>query len=282
MKQVPAQAAYQATEPEPIPSTTRADFPMNHSQNSTAMQAFAFDSHAVRVVDIDGQPWFVAKDVCACLEIDNHRNAVARLDDDEKDGVQILDAIGREQETTVINESGLYAIILRSQGAMTPGTPAHAFRKWVTAEVLPAIRRTGGYNAPGLGQSMDAKLDRMLDGLGQVMAVLPRVLDVMEQMLHAMPKMLEATRPAQRQPGRKKMFAEDAARIQALSAKGYLLDDLVAETGFSQSQCWGVVSGRYKVLESGRVSIDLRTDLARAAEAAARAQREGQTSLEGV
>ena len=56
MKQVPAQTAYQATEPEPIPSTTRADFPMNHSQNSTAMQAFAFDSHAVRVVDIDGQP----------------------------------------------------------------------------------------------------------------------------------------------------------------------------------------------------------------------------------
>lgn len=281
MKQVPAQAAYQATEPEPIPSTTRADFPMNHSQNSTAMQAFAFDSHAVRVVDIDGQPWFVAKDVCACLEIDNHRNVVARLDEDEK-GVQSLDTLGGPQEMAVINESGLYATILRSQGAMTPGTPAHAFRKWVTAEVLPAIRRTGGYSAPGLGQSMDAKLDRMLDGLGQVMAVLPRVLDVMEQMLHAMPKMLEATRPAQRQPGRKKMFAEDAARIQALSAKGYLLDDLVAETGFSQSQCWGVVSGRYKVLESGRVSIDLRTDLARAAEAAARAQREGQTSLEGV
>ena len=281
MKQVPAQSAYQATEPEPIPSTTRADFPMNHSQNSTSMQAFAFDSHAVRVVDIDGQPWFVAKDVCACLEIDNHRNVVARLDEDEK-GVQSLDTIGGPQEMAVINESGLYATILRSQGAMTPGTPAHAFRKWVTAEVLPAIRRTGGYSAPGLGQSMDAKLDRMLDGLGQVMAVLPRVLDVMEQMLHAMPKMLEATRPAQRQPGRKKMFAEDAARIQALSAKGYLLDDLVAETGFSQSQCWGVVSGRYKVLESGRVSIDLRTDLARAAEAAARAQREGQTSLEGV
>lgn len=281
MKQVPAQTAYQATEPEPIPSTTRADFPMNHSKNSTAMQAFAFDSHAVRVVDIDGQPWFVAKDVCACLEIDNHRNVVARLDEDEK-GVQSLDTLGGPQEMAVINESGLYATILRSQGAMTPGTPAHAFRKWVTAEVLPAIRRTGGYSAPGLGQSMDAKLDRMLDGLGQVMAVLPRVLDVMEQMLHAMPKMLEATRPAQRQPGRKKMFAEDAARIQALSAKGYLLDDLVAETGFSQSQCWGVVSGRYKVLESGRVSIDLRTDLARAAETAARAQREGQTSLEGV
>ena len=149
MKQVPAQAAYQATEPEPIPSTTRADFPMNHSKNSTAMQAFAFDSHAVRVVDIDGQPWFVAKDVCACLDIVNHRDAIARLDDDEKDGVGISDAIGREQETTVINESGLYAIILRSQGAMTPGTPAHAFRKWVTAEVLPAIRRTGSCNAPG-------------------------------------------------------------------------------------------------------------------------------------
>lgn len=250
-------------------------------ENTTTIQAFAFDSHAVRVVEIDGQPWFVAKDVCACLEIDNHRNVVARLDEDEK-GVQTLDTLGGAQEMAVINESGLYATILRSQGAMTPGTPAHTFRKWVTAEVLPAIRRTGGYSAPGLGQGMDAKLDRLLDGLGQVIAALPRVLDVMEHMLHAMPKMLEATRPAQRAPGRKKMFAEDAARIQALQARGYLLDDLVAETGFSQSQCWGVLSGRYKVLESGRVSIDLRTDLARAAEAAARAQREGQSSLEGV
>ena len=64
-------------------------------ENTTTIQAFAFDSHAVRVVEIDGQPWFVAKDVCACLEIDNHRNVVARLDEDEK-GVQTLDTLGRE------------------------------------------------------------------------------------------------------------------------------------------------------------------------------------------
>lgn len=60
---------------------------------STQIQAFAFDSNAVRVVTIDNAPWFVAKDVCKCLGIDNHRNVVARLDDDEKDGVQILDAM---------------------------------------------------------------------------------------------------------------------------------------------------------------------------------------------
>lgn len=73
----------------------------------TALQAFAFDSHAVRVVMKEDAPWFVAKDVCLCLGITNHRNATSKLDADEKDGVHIMDAIGRQQQTTVINESGL-------------------------------------------------------------------------------------------------------------------------------------------------------------------------------
>jgi prophage antirepressor-like protein len=128
------------------------------SNLNTALQAFAFDSHAVRVVMIDEYPWFVAKDVCNCLEITNHRNALTRLDDDEK-GVQTLDTLGGAQQISVINESGLYSLILRSQGATTPGTPAHTFRKWVTAEVLPSIRKTGSYAAPN---SQVAQMDRLL------------------------------------------------------------------------------------------------------------------------
>lgn len=125
---------------------------------NTALQAFAFDSHAVRVVMIDESPWFVAKDVCNCLEITNHRNALTRLDDDEK-GVQTLDTLGGAQQISVINESGLYSLILRSQGATTPGTPTHTFRKWVTAEVLPSIRKIGSYAAPN---SQVAQMDRLL------------------------------------------------------------------------------------------------------------------------
>lgn len=127
---------------------------------------------------------------------------------------------------------------------------------------------------------MDAKLDRMLDGWAKVMAVLPRVLDVMEQMLHAMPKMLEATRPAQRQPGRKDVCRRRGAHPGALGQR------LLARRPGSRNRLQPKpVLGRgqlerYKVLESGRVSIDLRTDPTH--RRSRRPRREGQTSLEGV
>ncbi|MDR2188928.1 MAG: hypothetical protein LBE62_12960 [Azonexus sp.] len=139
---------------------------------NTALQAFAFDSHAVHVVMKDDAPWFVAKDVCNCIGIVNHRVATSKLDADEK-GVYIIDTLGGPQQTVVVNESGLYAIILRSDGAMNPGTPAHAFRKWVTAEVLPSIRKTGSYAAPG---STEAKIDRLLALLEAHLALTTRAL----------------------------------------------------------------------------------------------------------
>jgi len=128
----------------------------------TALQAFAFDSHAVRVVTIDDAPWFVAKDVCECLGIEwkgsGLTGSLAALDKDEK-GLQTLQTLGGQQEMAVINESGLYTLTLRCRDAVKPGTPAHTFRKWVTSEVLPSIRKTGGYAAPG---SLDARIDRLL------------------------------------------------------------------------------------------------------------------------
>ena len=95
----------------------------------------------VRVVMIDGVPWFVAADVCRVLEITNSRDALSRLDDDEKDDVGITDAIGRQQQTNVVNEPGLYHLIFTSRKP-----EAHKFRRWVFHEVLPAIRQTGGYS----------------------------------------------------------------------------------------------------------------------------------------
>ena len=103
---------------------------------------FNFEQHAVRVVTRDGEPWFVAADVCAVLAVGNTSDAVRRLDDDEK-GVDTIDTLGGRQEVGTINESGLYALILTSRKP-----EAKRFKKWVTGEVLPSIRRTGGYELP--------------------------------------------------------------------------------------------------------------------------------------
>lgn len=123
-------------------------------QGKTA-QVFQFNQkQELRTIMIDGEPWFVAADVCAALGVANNRDAVAKLDDDEK-GVGLIDTLGGTQEMLVVNESGMNAIILRSRDAMKSGTPAHRYRKWVTAEVLPAIRKYGMYlHAPAMRPSM--------------------------------------------------------------------------------------------------------------------------------
>lgn len=97
----------------------------------------------VRTLTIDGEPWFVLKDVCEVLGIAGHKAAARRLEGDEVCQTPLIDSIGRKQETTIINESGLYSVILRSDKPK-----ARTFRKWVTSEVLPAIRREGAYVLP--------------------------------------------------------------------------------------------------------------------------------------
>ncbi|MKM01634.1 hypothetical protein D6S11_17460 [Salmonella enterica subsp. enterica] len=112
----------------------------------SALAVFSFqESHPVRVVMVDGNPWFVAADVCNAIGIINHRDAVGKLDEDEK-GVGSTDTPGGKQEVTIINESGLYTLILRCRDAVKQGTTAWRFRKWVTNEVLPAIRKNGEYS----------------------------------------------------------------------------------------------------------------------------------------
>lgn len=107
-----------------------------------SFQSFEFNPNPLRVVMRDDEPWFVAADVCDALGLDNSRQAMTRLDDDEK-GVISNDTPGGAQQATIINESGLYSLIM---GSRKP--EAKKFRKWVTAEVLPAIRKTGRYEAP--------------------------------------------------------------------------------------------------------------------------------------
>ena len=98
---------------------------------------------AVRAVEVDGEPWFVGKDVAQALGYSNPRKALADHVDAEDKGVTKCDTPGGEQDITTINESGLYSLVLSSK---LPG--AKKFKRWVTAEVLPTIRKTGGYQLP--------------------------------------------------------------------------------------------------------------------------------------
>lgn len=117
---------------------------------SRHIKPFLFEEeHLLRVVEIDGAPWFFAKDACGCLGIKNPRDAVEKLDEDEK-GVALTDTLGGAQDALIVSEGGLYTLILRSRPATTPGTIQHRFRKWVTGEVLPSIRKTGSY---GVGEA---------------------------------------------------------------------------------------------------------------------------------
>lgn len=116
----------------------------------SAVQNFIFDDdqpHGLRVILRGDDPWFVAKDVCATLGVTDTSQAVEPLDDDEKGACSILTP-GGEQQMLVISEGGLYTLILRSRQATTPGSTAHRFRKWVTGELLPQIRKTGTYQQP--------------------------------------------------------------------------------------------------------------------------------------
>lgn len=112
---------------------------------------FHYKSSEVRTVELNGEPWFALKDVCAVLGISNHKMTAQRLDEDEVSLTDLTDSMGRQQETTVINESGLYNVILRSDKP-----EAKPFRKWVTSEVLPSIRKTGSYTMPKLSKEMQA------------------------------------------------------------------------------------------------------------------------------
>ena len=111
---------------------------------------FDFDGNAVRVITDDaGAPWFVAADVCAALGISRTDDGVSRLDDDEK-GTGSIRTPGGDQQMTTVNESGLYSLVL---GSRKP--EAKRFKKWVTSEVLPTIRKTGAYAVAGVAPTGD-------------------------------------------------------------------------------------------------------------------------------
>lgn len=117
---------------------------------SADLVPFTYNEQPVRTVVIDGEPWFVLTDLCAVLDIRNARDVSARIYEDMK-GVASIDTPGGSQQMTIVSEPGMYEVVIRSDKP-----EAIAFRRWITSDVLPTIRKTGGY-----GQIDGASLTRM-------------------------------------------------------------------------------------------------------------------------
>ena len=115
------------------------------------LQVFSYEGNEVRTVQRGGETWWVLRDVCEILDLTTPARVAERLDDDEVSLTHIIDSIGRNQETTIVNESGLYNVILRSDKP-----EAKQFKRWVTHEVLPSIRKRGAYMTP-------AKLEELMN-----------------------------------------------------------------------------------------------------------------------
>jgi prophage antirepressor-like protein len=109
----------------------------------SALEVFNFDGAQVRTVLIGDEPWFVLADVCSALSLSNPTVVAARVDPDALSQAEVIDAMGRPQVARVVNESGLYEVAIRSDKP-----EALRFRRWITSDVLPSIRRTGAYVVP--------------------------------------------------------------------------------------------------------------------------------------
>jgi prophage antirepressor-like protein len=150
------------------------------------LELFTYQDHELRTLLIDGEPWFVLNDLCAVLEIANPRNVSARLDRDCVRQADILDGRGLLRPTTVVNEAAMYDVVIRSDKA-----EATKFRRWVTGEVLPAIRKTGTYTtAPALtGPELVAaaliEANRMLEQKDARIAELEPKAEVADKLLDA-------------------------------------------------------------------------------------------------
>ncbi|HHF6175099.1 TPA: P22AR C-terminal domain-containing protein [Haemophilus influenzae] len=119
--------------------------------NQSQLSTFNFESNSIRTLAINNEPWFVAVDICKALNLSSPSMAIANLDDDEKYTLSLtegIEGVGKQvQELNLVSESGMYTLILRCRDAVKKGSIPHRFRKWVTAEVLPTIRKTRKYES---------------------------------------------------------------------------------------------------------------------------------------
>lgn len=199
---------------------------------------------AVRTVMQNGEPWFVLKDACAALNISNHKMAAQRLDKDEVSLADLIDTMGRMQKTTIINESGLYSLTLRSDKP-----EAKEFKRWITHDVIPMIRKTGGYVAnedlfldtyfPGLPENVSFVFKTTLQELrkaNQKVAELQPKADYLEKILQSN-EALTITRIA-KDYGKSAMKMNEMLherKIQFKSGDQWVLYQKYSNKGYTQS-----------------------------------------------
>ena len=130
---------------------------------------FNFEENSIRAILIDDEPWFIARDICSSIELGDTSKATSRLDDDEK-LTRTLFVSGQTRNVTLINESGLYSLILTSRK-----DEAKRFKKWITKDALPSIRKTGGYSiTPQLPQTFAEALQLAADQARQLEIAAPK------------------------------------------------------------------------------------------------------------
>lgn len=193
------------------------------------------DFGQVRVIEQNGEPWFVAADVCRALDIADTWNALQRLDGDEK-GTCSISTLGGEQKVSIVNEPGLYSLVL---GSRKP--EAKAFKRWITHEVLPAIRKTGSYSLVPAQPQRTITTDDYLRAASIVANCrnerLPYVLGFLEQGGLSVPKIQEmnAGRLALAD-GRHTRYAKTTEDVNAQMAACAIINEAIERYGFSQVQ----------------------------------------------
>lgn len=135
------------------------------------LQVLNFEEQQVRMLEKDGQPWWVLADVCKVLGLSNPTKVSSRLDDDERSNFKL----GRQGKATIVNESGLYSVIIRSDKPA-----AKKFKRWITHEVLPSIRKTGSYIGEDTSAKLTEQLTQAVTLIVQTAAVMARVVDKLE------------------------------------------------------------------------------------------------------
>lgn len=133
------------SEAAPQPTTSLA---VIFTADEGDISVIKFEGKTVRIVNVYGEPWFVAKDICDALGITNSRDTIKSLDGDEKNTVVLTYGNRGNPNHEVVAESGFYKLIARSRKATMPGTFAHRFTNWVFRDVIPSIRKTGAYGVP--------------------------------------------------------------------------------------------------------------------------------------
>lgn len=194
------------------------------------LQVFTYNDAPLRTLERDGELWWVLKDVCDVLGIQNARDTAKRLDSDEVGLADVIDNMGRVQQTYTINEPGLYNVILRSDKP-----EAKAFKRWVTHEVLPAIRAKGAYAArPPMSQA------QLLAAQAQVLVDMEQRMDAMQGQTQALAEKVETAIKVFSRPSEDHWKADMDGAIKELCAgrgwsvtatKGRMYAELEYKTG---------------------------------------------------